>query len=157
MVKWALVVPTATVTLAGTVTAFELSERFTTAVTGVAAAKVTVPVAEVPPTTLVGVTVTTLSTDEAGEFTVSGANRIVLPSVAASCTVVAATLNVVTVKLALVAPAATVTLDGTLAEPGRLLDRLTTVPPVGAALDSPTVPVEGLPPLTLAGLTLNEE
>ena len=156
-VKLALVAPIGIVTLAGTVTALELSERFTTAVSGVAAAKVTVPVEELPPATLVGLTVTALSTDEAGEFMVIGANRIVSPRLAVSWTVVAATGNVVTVKLALVAPAGMVTLAGTLAEPGSWLDRLTTVPPVGAAPGRLTVPVEGLPPVTLAGLTVNDE
>src|SRR2546426_796394 len=157
-VKVALVAPAAIVTLAGTLpTAALLLESDTTAGLGVTAAKVTVPVEELPPSTLVGLTVTALRTDEAGEFTVIGAKRIVPPSVAVSWTVVEATLNVVTVKLALVAPAATVTLAGTLAEPGTLLDRVTTVPPVRPALASVTVPVAGLPPVTLLGLTLNEE
>src|SRR3989442_1754025 len=157
-VKAALVSPAAIVTIAGTLaTAALLLESDTTAGLAVPAPKVTVPVEELPPSTLVGLTVTALRTDEAGEFTVIGAKRIVPPSVAVSWTVVGATLNVVTVKLALVAPAATVTLAGTLAEPGRLLDRVTTVAPVGAALASITVPVAGLPPVTLLGLTLNEE
>jgi hypothetical protein len=63
----------------------------------------------------------------------------------------------VTVKVVLVEPAGTVTLDGTLAAPGWLLVRLTTVPPEGAALGRLTVPVAGLPPTTLVGLTVNEE
>jgi hypothetical protein len=66
-------------------------------------------------------------------------------------------LNVVTVNVALVAPAGTVTLGGTLAEPGSWLPRLTRTPPVGAAADNPTVPVEEVPPVTLAGLTVKEE
>jgi len=59
------------------------------------------------------------------------------------------------VKLALVDPAGTVTLAGTLAAPGWLLDKLTTAPPDGAALGSVTVPVDGLPPVTLVGVTVN--
>jgi hypothetical protein len=50
--------------------------------------------------------------------TPSEAKSVVLPSVAESCTVVPALGNVVIVKFALVAPAATVTLAGTLAAPG---------------------------------------
>ena len=65
--------------------------------------------------------------------------------------------KVVTVKLAPLVPAAMVTLGGMLAVPGRLLDRVTTVPPAGAGLGSVTVPVAELPPVTLFGLTLNEE
>ena len=60
-------------------------------------------------------------------------------------------------KLALVAPAGTVTLAGTLAAPGWLLDSETTVPPAGATLDSVTVPVDGFPPVTLVGFTVNAE
>ena len=50
-----------------------------------------------------------------------------------SCAVVLSTGNVVTVNDALVAPAGTVTVGGTLADPGRLLLRLTATPPAGAA------------------------
>ena len=56
------------------------------------------------------------------------------------------------VNVALVAPAGTVTEDGTVATFGRLLPRLTAVPPVGAANESRTVPVADVPPVTLVGL-----
>src|SRR3989442_7226779 len=64
---------------------------------------------------------------------------------------------VLTVKDALVPPAGTVTLDGTVAAPVLLLDRLTTAPPLGAAALSVTVPVEALPPVTVDGLRVSEE
>src|SRR5437870_5964260 len=64
---------------------------------------------------------------------------------------------VFTVKVALVALPGTVTLAGTLATPGLLLDRLTTAPPLGAGALSVTVPVEELPPVTLDGLRLSAE
>jgi hypothetical protein len=70
--------------------------------------------------------------------------------------VVVATGFVLTVKLALVAPAATVTLDGTVATFVLLLDRLTTAPPLGAGPLNVTVPVEELPPVTLDGLNVSE-
>ena len=67
-----------------------------------------------------------------------------------------ATALVLTVKVAVVAPARTVTLAGTVAAV-LLLDRETSAPPVGAGPLSVTVPVEELPPVTLAGLRLSEE
>ena len=68
----------------------------------------------------------------------------------------AATDEVVMVKLALVAPAPTVTLAGTVAA-ALLSESDTTAPPDGAAPVSVTVPCEVLPPTTLVGFTVNVE
>jgi len=59
-------------------------------------------------------------------------------------------------KLALVAPAPTVTLDGTVATEVFPLNSWTTAPPVGAGLARVTVPVDEVPPLTLVGLSAIE-
>jgi len=58
---------------------------------------------------------------------------------------------VATVKLAVVAPAATATLAGSVTA-ARLLDSDTTAPPGGAALVRLTVPDEELPAVTLVGV-----
>jgi hypothetical protein len=63
--------------------------------------------------------------------------------------------EVVIVNVAEVAPAATVTLAGTVAE-ALLLASETTTPPLGAALVRVTVPVDDVPPVTLVGLTASE-
>jgi hypothetical protein len=62
-----------------------------------------------------------------------------------------------TVKLALVWPADTVTLDGTVATCVLLLVRVTVAPPEGAAELRVTVPVELFLPLTLVGFKVSEE
>ena len=67
------------------------------------------------------------------------------------------TALVLTVNVALLAPAATVTVAGTVAVDVLLLERETTAPPVGAGPLSVTVPVEGDPPITLIGLSAIEE
>jgi hypothetical protein len=64
------------------------------------------------------------------------------------------TEEVVAVKVAEVAPAGTVTLAGTCTAEW-LLDRLTTAPPLGAASLRVTVPVEEVPPVTVARLKLS--
>lgn len=120
IVKLALVDPAGIVTLAGVAAALELSESDTSAPPlGAAALSVTVPVTDAPPTTLVGFTaIADSAAVAAGGVTPSAANNVELPSTADSCTVVPALANVVMANVALVAPAATVTLAGTLAAPG---------------------------------------
>jgi len=61
------------------------------------------------------------------------------------------------VNAALVVPAGTVTLAGTAATAELLLERGISAPPAGAAPIKVTVPIEAMPPVTLAGLRLNEE
>jgi len=69
----------------------------------------------------------------------------------------AATALVLTVNVALVAPAETATLEGTLAAP-LLLESATCAPPAGAGALSVTAPVEDCtPPITLVGLSVSEE
>ena len=68
-----------------------------------------------------------------------------------------ATAPVVIVKVALVAPAATVTLAGTCAAVVLLLVSVTVAPPLGATPLNVTVPVDELPPVTLVGLTVIED
>ena len=68
----------------------------------------------------------------------------------------AVTALVLTVNVALVAPAATVTLEGTVTAAVLLLESATCAPPVGAAPLNVTVPVEELPPVTLVGFNPSE-
>lgn len=99
------------------------------------------------------VAVTVNVTPAAGGFTVSVALRVLPanePEMLAEVTAVTELVD--TVKVALVAPAATVRLAGTLAA-AALLDSDTTAPPGGAALVRVTVPCDALPPVTLAGLS----
>jgi len=64
---------------------------------------------------------------------------------------------VVAVKVALLAPAAMLTLAGTVAAAVLLLERVTTAPEDGAAALSVTVPWEVLPPTTLIGFSERED
>jgi len=68
-----------------------------------------------------------------------------------------ATALVLTVNVALVAPAATVTLDGTVDAAALLLESATVAPPAGAAPLNVTVPVEEFPPVTLVGFSESDE
>lgn len=67
------------------------------------------------------------------------------------------TALLLTGKVALVAPAATVTLEGTVANVVLLLESVTCAPPEGAGPLRVTVPVEEFPPVTLVGLSESEE
>ncbi len=67
------------------------------------------------------------------------------------------TRDVFTVKVALLLPAGTITLEGTLAAP-LLLERITCAPPAGAGPLSVTVPMDDCaPPITLVGFNVSEE
>jgi hypothetical protein len=70
--------------------------------------------------------------------------------------VVDVTVLVVTVKVAVVLPAGTATLAGTVADE-LVLERVTVMPPVGAAAFKVTVPVDELPPATEAGFSETED
>ena len=69
----------------------------------------------------------------------------------------AVTLLVVTVNVALLAPAATVTLAGNVAAAVLSLIRETAAPPLGAGPLRVTVPIERDPPVTLIGLSATAE
>ena len=149
-VKVALVLPAATVTLAGTVAAaVRLLERVTTVpLDGAGPESVTVPVDGESPLTVVGLRVRELTM---GAVTVKVAVRVVLRVPEIFAEVLAATGLVVTVNVAVVAFAATVTLVGTWAAAVLLLNKVTTAPPVGAGPFNVTVPVEGVPPIDEVG------
>src|SRR2546425_1125827 len=156
-----LVLPAGTVTLpiAGTLaTAVLLLKRVTTAPpVGAAALKVTVPVEDAGPITLVGLSASVESVTGgggAGSETVSSAVLVRPPKEAEIVMVVdVVTEVVVTLKLAVVDPAATVTLAGTVATTVLLLERVTAVAAEGAGLML-TVPCEVLPPATVAGVSV---
>src|SRR5437867_1765021 len=158
-VKVALVAPAGMVTLPGTAaTPGLLLESVTNAPpAGAGPFSLTVPAEDSrPPTTLVGFR---LSEERvgAGAITVSEAVCVTPPKDAEMVTeVVVPTGLVLTVKVVVVAPLGTVTLDGTVATPGLLLDRDTRAPPLGAGPLSVTVPVDELPPVTLVGVKARE-
>jgi hypothetical protein len=66
------------------------------------------------------------------------------------------TAKVVTLNVAVVLPAATVTEAGTVAVAVSLLAKVTVIPPVGAGPDSVTVPCETVPPVTDVGFNAVE-
>ena len=156
IVKVAVVDPAAMVTLAGTCAAdvLLLCKVTTAPPEGAAPFKVTVPVELFPPTTEVGF----LAIEESvAALTVRVVVRV-MPYVPVIVTdVFAVTGVVVMVKVALVDPAAMVTLEGTCATAVLLLCKVTSAPPAGAAPFKVTVPVELAPPTTEVGLLEIEE
>jgi hypothetical protein len=111
-----------------------------------------VPVEETPARTDVGFKLNALNVAGA-VLIVTVAVLVTIPAVAVIVADVAAfTAAVVTVNVVVDAPAATVTLAGTVAD-ALLLERLTTIPPVGAGEPSVIVPVAFVPPLTAVGFT----
>lgn len=130
-VKIASCEPAATVTVTGTVAAASLDSKVTTRPpAGALVSRLTIPVAVLPPATPAGEMVIT---ETRGAVTVRSAFAAVPLDVAVIVAdVFADTAIVVIVKVALVAPSATVTLAGSVAA-ASLDARLTTTPPAGAA------------------------
>jgi hypothetical protein len=129
---------------------------------GAGVAIVAVPVEVDPATTVVGFS----ERLNAATLTVRFALADWPPAAAVIATVlVVPTTCPVTVKVAVVAPAGTVTVAGTVAIVVSAEVRATDMPPVGAALPRVTVPLEVAPPLmvvgfratavTIGGLTVN--
>jgi len=150
----AVVAPDPTVTPLGVVVEALLSDSATKAPpAGAGPVRVTVAVEEPPPTTVVGFTTNVL---RLGGTMVNPADWVTPLKLPEIVTVVCvATPVVVTVNVALVAPATTVTAAGV--EDDELLSLKETVnPPVGAGELIVTVPVELVPPVTLLGFIVRE-
>ena len=150
-VNVAVLLPAAMVTVAGTIAALLLLDKATEMPPlGAAAVNVTVPPEDAPPGTLVGLRDTDVSV--AGAVTVRAAVLLTLLYFAVMVAVAAVVPDVVvTVKVEVVPPAATVTVAGTFAIV-LLLESATEIPPMGAALVNVIVPVDDVPPVTLVGL-----
>ena len=152
-VTWVEEVPAGTVTVAGTEAAAGTELVVVTAAPpgGAMPVSVTVRVALTPCTTTVGLTARDV---RAAGLTVSVA-VFDAPEVTAVIVVAAveATPSDVTVNVVLVEPAGTVTVAGTVAAVGTELVKVTGDPPVGAAAESVTVAVDGVPLTTVVGLS----
>src|SRR5262249_10109252 len=113
------------------------------------------PVEFAVPTTVAG---SRVSSDNVGGSTASVAERDAPPDAAEIVTTVARLTGLVDiVKLAVADPAATRPLTGTVAAAALVLLSVTTVPPVAAVELRITVPVDALPPGTVAGSSVTDE
>lgn len=113
--------------------------------------RTTVPTDGVPPVTVFGLKLNDMIT---GGFTVSVPPMLLAPSVAVTVEIFCVgTPTVVAVNVCEEFPAAMATPPGTVTD-GSELFKLTVIPPGGAAPLIVTVPVELVPPVTVAGLKL---
>lgn len=158
MLNTAVVDPGETVTVAGTAaTPVLLLESETAApAAGAAADRVTTPCEPEPPLTVSGLVTSRCTVGRGGgapaTVTVSVPVLVAPFKVAVMTTaVLAVTADVVMVNVPVNPPAGSVTLAGTLATAGLLLESAITVV-CGAAVLTITVPLEALPPSTLVGL-----
>jgi hypothetical protein len=144
MANVAVVEPVGTVTLPGTPATLLLLANVTTApAAGAGPLSVTVPCDDAPPVTLDGVSASDVSvTAPGGPGSTHRIGWSPFPSLqTVSITgVETVTLFVVTVKVALLSPAGTVTLAGTDATDGLLLVSVYTWPPAGATFWMCSVP-----------------
>jgi hypothetical protein len=149
-VNVAVLLPADTVTLAGTAAPLVLVRLTISPPVGAAPLVVTVPVDEFPPVTLVGLSTrldgTAAITESVPLADVPLADAVMVTAVLET------TGTVVAVNVAVVLPAATVILLGTVVLGSSLLREIES-PPVGAAPLRDTVPVDDAPPVTLAGLS----
>jgi hypothetical protein len=162
IVNVADVLPEGTATEVGTVAAavLLLCRATLTPPVGAGPVRVTVPVEDPPPLTLVGLTVTDVRLT-GGVVTVGVTVSVALwfePKEPVMITaVLALTALVLMEKVALVFPAVITTLAGVCAAAVLLLDSATAAPPLGAGPLRVTVPVAPVPPTTLVGLTEIDE
>ena len=154
--KVAEVEPAATVTEAGVVSSELLSESVTKdPPTGAAAVRVTVQVLIAPEARLVGVQANEDKATVAARFTLAVLETPLMVAVIEAARLLAIT-PAVALKVADVAPAATVTEAGVVSK-ALLLDKDTELPPAGAALVSVTVHVLIAPEARLEGLQVSDE
>jgi len=146
-------------TLAGTCAAAVLLLSVTVAPpVGAAPLSVTVPCEPLPPTTLVGFSVSDTEIIGVAGVTFRTADAEEPPKLAEIVELAAAVmLLVVIANVAVVAPTGTITLAGTCPAVVLLLLNVTIAPPVGAAPLSVTVPCELLPPTTLVGFSVSDD